>query len=280
MKRGPWGLDSRFTLTATFGIMEEDNERDFLAGDGDHVSVCGTADIFNCCPSKHQIREATLCNRLVMATFAVVCLWLSSLGVCLSIVQWVIATPTADAVYSSCSYAYQIAVDERDAYKACVDRQLGTCSGAFRESIQDSLDTVLDAFTHNTDLIQRARSLQASCSSATTTMQAGLGKWQEGGTNNIIHYNSDTCPEEDPAACKVHCSMDDTNQNLSCSCKDVASMINDISSVRSEAFTHATSYAEYSVAVVGSIAQYSSDRAACACNLIQCFRRLFIHEKI
>ena len=39
-------------------------------------------------------------------------------------------------------------------------------------------------------------------------------------------------------------------------------MISDISSVRSEAFTHATSYAELSLSVVDSLARYSSDRAA------------------
>lgn len=70
--------------------------------ENEFTSVCGRADYLNCCPSRHQIEDGTLCNRLVMATFAVILLWISSLQVALSIVQMVIPTPTTTSVFSSC----------------------------------------------------------------------------------------------------------------------------------------------------------------------------------
>ena len=79
----------------------------------------------------------------------------------------------------------------------------------------------------------------------------------------MIHYDSEVCSSDDLAECRVFCSIDGGPGNASCTCDAVTSMVNDISSVRSEAFTHATSYAELSTSVVGSLAQYASDRAAC-----------------
>ena len=165
---------------------EDDDDDDDDGGSRDlHVSICGTADVCHCCPTKQDMSEATLCNRLVVATFAVVLLWLSSLGVALSIVQWVIVAPTTDAVYSSCSYAYQVSADERDSYVKCVDRQVESCGKSFDKSIAESLDAVLSNGNYNTALLQSARSIQAECSTAATTAQAALGSWQVGVANTF-----------------------------------------------------------------------------------------------
>jgi hypothetical protein len=61
-------------------------------------------------------------------------------------------------------------------------------------------------------------------------------------------------------SCGIDCSLDGGGTN--CTCSDVASMINDISSARSEAYTQATAYSTYSQEVVSSLAAYATARSA------------------
>eukprot|EP00613_Pedinella_sp_CCMP2098_P038604 CAMPEP_0171801022 /NCGR_PEP_ID=MMETSP0991-20121206/72015_1 /TAXON_ID=483369 /ORGANISM="non described non described, Strain CCMP2098" /LENGTH=214 /DNA_ID=CAMNT_0012412619 /DNA_START=208 /DNA_END=849 /DNA_ORIENTATION=- len=185
------------------------NEMDF-GDDEDQQSVCGKADLFKCCPTKQQVNDATFCNRMVMASVAVVMLWTSSLSVALSIVQYAIPAPSSDAVYSVCSYAYDVSANERSAYIACADRQLDSCNDAFTESIEETLGTVLENFEFNTAL------------------------WQEGGTEQVIEYDLSKCADpSDLATCPVDCSLDAhdrSKRNSSCTCADVARRVNDIGS--------------------------------------------------
>ena len=231
---------------------------------GEHTSICGSADFLNCCPSKHQMNDSTLCNRLVMASFAVVLLWMSSLGVALSIVQWAIPTPTTEAVYSSCSYAYDVAANERTGYIECAQRQLDSCDDRFAEAIDGTLSTVLANFAYNTDLLNTAKQQQAMCADASTSAQAALGEWQKGGTAQGIDYDQQTCQDTSQlSTCFVDCSLDAAvSANSSCTCAKVASMVKDVSSVRSEAFGQATGYAAYTAAVVDALTRYANDRAA------------------
>jgi hypothetical protein len=98
-------------------------QRDFEI-DNDLTSFCGTCDVMNCCPSRQQLNDMTLCNRMVMATVAVILLWTSSLGVSLAIVRYALPTPANGAVYTTCSYAYEVSADERNSYIDCANRQI------------------------------------------------------------------------------------------------------------------------------------------------------------
>lgn len=98
-------------------------QRDFEV-ENNLTSFCGACDVLNCCPSRQQLNDLTLCNRMVMATVAVILLWTSSLGVSLAIVRYALPTPANGAVYTTCSYAYQVSSDERSAYIDCAERQI------------------------------------------------------------------------------------------------------------------------------------------------------------
>ena len=96
----------------------------------------------------------------------------------LSIVQYFVQAPSTDAVFSACSYAYQVSADERDSYVKCADRQIEACTSAFEESIEESLAEVFANSDYNAEILTSARAVQASCSAAATTAQAALGEWQ------------------------------------------------------------------------------------------------------
>jgi len=233
--------------------------------DSEFTSICGKADVLQCCPSPYQLNDATLCNRLVMASFAVVLLWMSSLSVALSIVQHAIPTPASEAVYTTCNYALEVSSSERKDYIACADRQLAACDSAFDDAIEGTLTTVLSNFDYNSELLEAAKAAQRACATAATNAQAALGAWQEGGSDYTISYDASVCEDDDVSQCIVACSLDDTstksNSNKSCTCGEVQSMVNDVSQVRSESFGQVSGYAGYTTSVVNSLARYSSDRA-------------------
>mmetsp|Transcript_20709 Transcript_20709/g.26936 ORF Transcript_20709/g.26936 Transcript_20709/m.26936 type:complete len:991 (+) Transcript_20709:124-3096(+) len=235
--------------------------RDFEV-DNDLTSFCGTVDILNCCPSRQQLNDLTLCNRMVMATVAVILLWTSSLGVSLAIVRYALPTPSNAAVYSTCSYAFEVSSEERSAYIDCAERQVDLCDEIFEETSADILAVALENGEYNSDLLTKAKAHQASCATSTTTVQASLGVWQDGGLRNEVEYDSTVCDDDDLANCEVGCSLDDSFKgNSTCTCADVATMINDISAARSEAYTQSTGYSSYSQSVVSSLATYANDRA-------------------
>lgn len=55
-------------------------ERDFQI-DTDSDSICGAFDPLSCCPSNGQVADGTLVNRMMMAAFAVILLWSTSLSI-------------------------------------------------------------------------------------------------------------------------------------------------------------------------------------------------------
>jgi len=233
--------------------------------DSEYTSICGKADVLQCCPSPHQLKDATLCNRLVMACFAVVLLWMSSLSVALSIVQHAIPTPATEAVYTTCNYALEVSSSERKDYIACADRQLASCDLAFDEAIEGTLTTVLGNFDYNSELLEAAKGAQEACAAAVTNAQAALGAWQEGGADYTIAYDTAVCEDDDVNQCTVACSLDDSSassrSNKSCTCGEVQAMVNDVSQVRSESFGQVSGYAGYAASVVDALNRYSSDRA-------------------
>lgn len=238
-------------------------EMDF-GDDVDNQSICGQADVFNCFPTKQQVNDATFCNRMVMASVAVVMLWTSSLSVALSLVQSVIPKPSTDAVYSACSYAYEVSTNERSAYIACTDRQLDQCNEAFTEAIDETLGEVLKNFDYNTNVLQESRDAQGRCAGAATTAQAALGVWTEGGHTQVIQYDTSGCSDpSDLSTCPVSCSLNQNKvaKNSSCTCADLSKRVKDISSARTEAYSHSTGYAQYSTEVINSLTAYSEARA-------------------
>lgn len=102
------------------------------------------------------MKDSTLCNRLAVATFAVILLWMSSLAVSLSIVRYYIASPSTDAVYSACGYAHSQTTAEHDSYNGCAKRQLQSCRQNFDATVEESLTRAEANSKFNNDLLTAA----------------------------------------------------------------------------------------------------------------------------
>ena len=88
-----------------------------------------------------------------------------------------IPTPTVDSVMSSCTNAYDIVNEEREEYLQCVEIQLGQCNINLAQAADDEADRIDVAYNANRQLLEDAKALQNSCSSAYSNGRFSLESW-------------------------------------------------------------------------------------------------------
>mmetsp|Transcript_13016 Transcript_13016/g.26658 ORF Transcript_13016/g.26658 Transcript_13016/m.26658 type:complete len:293 (+) Transcript_13016:87-965(+) len=184
-------------------------------------SCLGCADVCGCCPSKKQLRDEALWNRMVMCFFAICLMWATSLKVAAEIAKAFIATPSAEDVMDTCSNAYDVVNEEREEYLQCVEIQLGQCNINLAMSADEEADRIDANYNSNRQLLDDAKAVQNACSSAYSNGRFSLESWASNGV--ALPYLT-ACSEEDKQ--KIN---DD---------------VGDISAVRSEAFTLSTEYSK------------------------------------
>mmetsp|Transcript_2637 Transcript_2637/g.5022 ORF Transcript_2637/g.5022 Transcript_2637/m.5022 type:complete len:979 (-) Transcript_2637:24-2960(-) len=202
-------------------------------------SCLGCADVCGCCPSKKQLRDEALWNRMVMCFFAICLMWATSLKVAAEIAKAFIATPSAEDVMDTCSNAYDVVNEEREEYLQCVEIQLGQCNINLAVSADEEADRIDANYNSNRQLLDDAKAVQNACSSAYSNGRFSLESWASNGV--ALPYLT-ACSEEDKQ--KIN---DD---------------VGDISAVRSEAFTLSTEYSKESEGTVDRLANYIAIRSA------------------
>ena len=131
-------------------------------------SCLGCLDPLRCCPTREEVRDGSLVNRLLFSLFAVTLLWVSCLDLAVRVTTWFITSPTLDSVWNRCSYAYESAKQQNDDYQACVSRQLMRCDDAFSSALDDEIAQVESAFRTNEALLEVPR----ACSPPLTLSRA------------------------------------------------------------------------------------------------------------
>ena len=162
---------------------EADDDDDDDDDDGDlpsstkAESCLGCLDPLRCCPTREEVRDGSLVNRLLFSLFAVTLLWVSCLDLAVRVTTWFITSPTLDSVWNRCSYAYTSAKQQNDDYQACVSRQLMRCDSAFSSALDDEIAQVESAFRTNEALLEvsRARALSATSSFISLSVLRGRG---------------------------------------------------------------------------------------------------------
>ncbi|GMH99684.1 hypothetical protein TrVE_jg343 [Triparma verrucosa] len=202
-------------------------------------SCLGSADVCKCCPSKAQMKDEALYNRMTMCFFAITLMWCTSLKVAAELASAYIPTPTVDSVMSSCTNAYDIVNEEREEYLQCVEIQLGQCNINLAQAADDEADRIDVAYNANRQLLEDAKAVQNSCSSAYSNGRFSLESWASNGV--ALPY-------------LAGCSDSDKEK--------IEDAVGDISAVRSEAFTLSSEYSDESQSTVDRLADYMVLRAA------------------
>ena len=157
-------------------------------------SFLGSLDPLNCCPSKSQIVDKSLYNRMLLCFFAICLTWCSSVKVATIIASSFISTPIFATIYDSCNTAFQVTTDQSDAYTACVEAQLSFCYEDLQAAATAESNRASTAANLNAKRVTEARNNQSSCSNAFTMTSTSLQTWAS--TNNVPLPYLPTCSQK------------------------------------------------------------------------------------
>jgi len=129
-------------------------------------SCMGSCDVCKCCPTKSQLRDEPLYNRMIMCFFAICLMWATSLKVASSVADAFIDTPSGSDIFATCEDAYDLISVERQEYVQCVEVQLGQCNINLAQAADAEAERIETSNEYNKAVLESARQKQSDCSAA------------------------------------------------------------------------------------------------------------------
>jgi hypothetical protein len=127
-------------------------------------------------------------TRAALCVVAVCALWLTSLQLCVALVDWTILTTTFTTVVGSCTFSYDVVQRENKAYARCVQEQLTACNTALTLAAVDEMGRVTAAQGHNAQVVAAWQAEQGNCSVAATAATGALTAWSALGVTYAVPY--------------------------------------------------------------------------------------------
>lgn len=186
-------------------------------------------------PSKEQLNDKRLRNRMKLCALAITLMWGSSLQTAVYISSSVILIPEGITAYNSCKSAYQVATEEKDKFRSCVDIQTDQCEENLEISIDSELKRSAEASELNTKLLIRTEQASNECTSDYVIVKEALKLWVN--FPQILPINRIACTEDEEEA--------------------MLNSLVDVDRVKSEAIEISQEYSEISQVVVGNMILYA-----------------------
>ena len=190
-------------------------------------------------PSKQQLSDKRLQNRMKVCVLAVCLMWASSLKVAVYISTQAIEVPSAQILYRSCKSAFQVAVEEQEKYYSCVKVQLDQCKNELHRSVITEVRRVNSSSVMNTGIVNRIKDRHKECASDYSSLRYSLEKWVDSG--QLLSFDNSTCSDEE--------------QQI------VMNVVGDVNLVRTEAMILNEEYSLNSQNTVKRVATYAKVRA-------------------
>ena len=183
-------------------------------------------------------RTDVFLNRCVVCCLAICLLWLTSLQLCIVVVDLNMHTTTLGSVVDSCAYSLDVVQRENEAYSLCVQQQLITCNNALTETAIAETARIETGQLQNTYTVSTNQHKQSNCSIILTTATNALKAWSALGLEYTIPYRN--------------CS---TDQRIA-----VVTLLGDTSSsARSNAYTSSVQYSQSSDTTATRLGQYEQN---------------------
>ncbi len=215
-------------------------------------------------PSKHQIRDAQLQNRMKICILAVCLMWATSLRVAVYISKHAINVPSIYLLYESCKSAFQIAVEEKERYSKCISVQLDQCNSDLHQSAVAEVRRVNVSSMKNTDILHSVRDSYEMCASDYTSLRYSLEGWVNNG-QSLPLLESSTSLSSTSSTTESTGNSTSTNTNTNtCSAaeqQELMTSIGDMNLIRSEAKALSEEYGLNSQNTVQNIASYARARS-------------------
>ena len=177
-------------------------------------------------------------NRCVVCCLAICLLWLTSLQLCIVVVDLNIHTTTLGSVVDSCTYSYDVVQRENKAYSLCIQQQLITCNNALTIAAIAETTKMETTQLKNTCIVRMNQQKQSNCSLVLSTATNALKAWSALGLEYTIPYQN--------------CS---TDQRIA-----VITLLGDTSSTaRSNAYTSSVQYSQSSDTTATRLGQYEQN---------------------
>lgn len=190
-------------------------------------------------PSKHQLNDRKLQNRIKMCILAVCLMWATSLRVAVYIASHAVKVPQMQMLFQSCKNTFQIANEEKGRYAKCVDVQLEQCKSGLHRSIVTEVMRVNQSSTLNSDKVNYAKDKFERCTSNYNDLRFALERWVDSGQ---------PLPFEDS-----DCSNSEKEK--------IMSDVGDINLVRAKAVDITEEYSQQSQNTVNRMATYAKLRS-------------------
>ena len=132
--------------------------------------------------------SSSLLFRAVLCIVAVSALWLTSLQLCVALVDGAVRTTTFGAVLDSCIFSYEVVQRENKAYARCVQEQLTACNTALTLAAVDEEGRTSAANGINVQAVAAWQMEQANCSAAAVAATGALTAWSALGVVYAVPY--------------------------------------------------------------------------------------------
>jgi hypothetical protein len=125
------------------------------------------------------------CNRLILCIFAISLVWLTSIQVCVDIVDYYIKSPSFNSVIDTCDYSYNIINNEKDLYNKCQENQINLCNVEFNKELNNEINNINEKNNLNENIIIKLSNIENNCINNITKYENSINKYI-----NLINQNS------------------------------------------------------------------------------------------
>ena len=141
--------------------------------------------------SNHSIAEEIekkrkcnyLSNRLLVGALAICMLWLTSMQICVSLVQSYIASPVLQQAVDQCVFTFDVTNQQKNDYDTCVNLELQTCRDEFDAALQLELERSRAKESENKKSVQQAQSVQEACGNDVVNAKVVIKAWEYQGSS-------------------------------------------------------------------------------------------------
>ena len=151
---------------------------------------------FSFLPSKDQLSDGRLRNRMKLCALAVCLMWSASLKVAVYISSFVVDVPSLSLLYQSCRGALSVIGEEKARHTHCVHVQLDQCDLALDRSMEFEFNRYNATLQANENILGAAEEISTSCLANYTTLRDSLEAWANI-AKQPIPINNATCSKEE-----------------------------------------------------------------------------------
>lgn len=135
------------------------------------------------------------CNsRLIICFSAIACLWLTSWGLAMALVQAIFNAPTATEVEKRLNVLLDYGKSQSDSYKKCIDDQTRNCNNTLKKKVNTARDKYLDVAIENAEKVETSFEIASTCNDrANKTIMRVSRFYKQLGEEEFSKYYTDEC---------------------------------------------------------------------------------------